>query len=63
MKKWKEYLLYPAIAACIYSGIIALVDMGRDTLESFRWYALSALIMYAVLAISSYLVGRRRKNK
>lgn len=24
MKKWKEYLLYPAIAACIYSPFIPL---------------------------------------
>ena len=24
MKQWKEYLLYPAIAACIYSPFIPL---------------------------------------
>ena len=60
MKKWKEYLLYPAIAACIYSGIIALVDWRRDTLESVWWYVVAAIIIYAVMAVSKFLVWRKR---
>ena len=60
MKKWKEYLLYPAIAACIYSGIIALVDWRRDTLESVWWYVVAVIIIYAVMAVSKFLVWRKR---
>ncbi len=63
MKKWEEYLLYPAITAALCSGMIAFVDWRRDTLESVWWYVISGLCMYVGFTVSSYLVGRSRRKK
>lgn len=57
----KEYLLYPVITAIVCVGIIAFGDWKRDTLESFWWYAVAALIIYGVMALSKYLIWRRKK--
>lgn len=58
----KDYLLYPAITAAIISGLNAFSDWRRGTLESIWWYVIAALILYAILAISRYLVYRKRNK-
>ena len=58
----KDYLLYPAITAALISGLNAFSDWRRGTLESIWWYVIAALILYAILAISRYLVYRKRNK-
>ena len=56
----KDYFLYPAITAVVMSGITAFADWKRGTLESIWWYIIAALILYAAIALSRYLIDRRR---
>jgi len=59
---WKEYLLYPVITALVCVGVIAFGDWRRGTLESFWWYALAALLIYAAMTISKCLLQKQRSN-
>ena len=56
----KEYFFYPAITAIVMSGINAYADWKRGTLESIWWYVVAALIIYAVIALSRFLIYRKR---
>lgn len=59
----KEILLYPAITAAAISGVIAFGDSRRDTLEPFWWYVVAALILFAALSLSRYLIWRKKNKK
>lgn len=61
MNNLKEYLLYPVITSAVCSGIIAFADWKRGSLESIWWYLVAAFIMYAVLAVSRFLVCGEKK--
>ena len=58
----KEYFFYPAITAIVMSGINAYADWKWGTLEYIWWYVVAALIIYAVIALSRYLIIERGTN-
>ena len=58
----KEILLYPAIVSAGISGINAFGDWRRGTLDSFWWYVIAALCLYAVLTLSRYLIWRKKEK-
>lgn len=59
-KSQKNLWLYPAVMALLFTGIYVFADWRRDTLESFWWYLLAALILYVVLAVGRYLIYRKK---
>lgn len=48
-KNWKEIILYPAIGALVYSGLMLVIDWRRNKLDSFWLYLVCFVLFYFIL--------------
>lgn len=62
-KNWKEIILYPAIGALIYSGLMLVIDWRRNTPDSFWLYLLVCFAFFAPMAIGNYLLYRKKNRE
>ncbi len=61
-KNWKEIILYPAIGALVYSGLMLVIDWRRNKLDSFWLYLVCFVLFFTPMAIGKYLSYREKKK-
>jgi len=58
---WNEILLYPAISAVVFSGILVFGDWRRGKLDTVWSYVLLAFAFFVIMAIGKYFFMRKKK--
>ena len=58
---WKEIILYPAISAIVFTGILVFGNWSRGTLDTVWFYVIMAFAFFAIMAIGKYFLTRKKK--